>query len=70
MAEEVFYQGKPGQIELEDLLSQRQQFTPAMERESEQMQAIRNLATYGRPASGTDVSPFAYPDQTLFGSTA
>ena len=33
-------------------MAQWQQFIPAMERESEQMQAIRNLATYARPTSG------------------
>ncbi|MDX2239227.1 MAG: AAA family ATPase [Leptolyngbyaceae cyanobacterium bins.302] len=65
-AEEAFYKGKPGQIELEDLLEQRQQFTPAMERESEQMQAIRNQATYARPASGSDRSRFAHTYRELF----
>jgi hypothetical protein len=65
-AEEAFFKGKPGQIELENLLEQRQQFTPAMERESEQMQAIRNLATYARPASGSDRSRFAYIHRELF----
>ncbi len=73
-AEEAFYQGRAGQIELEDLLGQRQQFTPAMERESEQMQAIRNQATYARPASGgihevslkENRSRFAYVHQELF----
>ena len=65
-AEEAFYRDKPGQIELEDLLAQRQQFTPAMEREAEQMQAIRNLATYARPASGDDRSRFAYVCRELF----
>ncbi|MBW4581987.1 MAG: AAA family ATPase [Tildeniella nuda ZEHNDER 1965/U140] len=65
-AEEAFYKGKPGQIELEALLAQRQQFTPAMERESEQMQAIRNQATYARPASGGDRSRFAYVPRELF----
>jgi len=65
-AEEAFYKRKPGQIELEALLAQRQQFTPAMERESEQMQAIRNLATYARPASGGDRSRFAYIYRELF----
>jgi hypothetical protein len=49
-AEEAFYKGKPGQIELEDLLEPRQQFTQAMERESEQMKAIRNQETYKRPS--------------------
>ena len=65
-AEEAFYQGKPGKIEPEDLLAQRQQLTPAMERESEQMQAIRNQATYARPASGGDRSRFAYVHRELF----
>ena len=65
-AEEAFYQGRPGQIEWEALLGQRQQFTPAMERESEQMQAIRNQATYARPASGGDRSKFAYVHRELF----
>jgi hypothetical protein len=65
-AEEAFYKGKPGQIEVEDLLGQRQRFTPAMERESEQMQAIRNQATYARPASGSDRSRFAYVHRELF----
>lgn len=41
-AEEASYQSRPRQVEVEDLLAQRQQFTPEMERESEQMQAIRN----------------------------
>jgi hypothetical protein len=65
-AEESFYKGRPGQIELEDLLGQRQQFTPAMERESEQMQAIRNQSTYARSASGVDQSRFAYIHRELF----
>ncbi|MBW4474596.1 MAG: AAA family ATPase [Stenomitos rutilans HA7619-LM2] len=65
-AEEAFYQGRPGQIELEALLAHRQQFTPAMERESEQMQAIRNRATYARPASGGDRSRYAYSYRELF----
>ncbi len=65
-AEEAFYQGRAGEIKLEDLLGQRQQFTPAMERESEQMQAIRNQASYARPASGGDRSKFAYIHRELF----
>ncbi len=54
------------QIKLEDFLEQRQQFTPAMERESEQMQASRNQATYARPASGGDRSRFKYVHRELF----
>ena len=73
-----FFQGRLGQIEREDLLAQWQQFkfTPAMERESEQMQAIRNLVTYARPASGSvhevslkeNRSRFAYVYWELFKS--
>lgn len=65
-AERAFAQAKPGQIEFEDLLKQRQEFTPAMERESEQMQAIRNQAIYAQPVSSEDVSRFAYQYQELF----
>ncbi|QLE52831.1 AAA family ATPase (plasmid) [Nostoc sp. C057] len=66
-AEEAFYQGRAGEIEFEDLLKQRQEFTPAMERESEQIQAIRNQAIYAKPVASLDVSPFAYQHQELFG---
>ncbi|MCV3217088.1 AAA family ATPase [Plectonema radiosum NIES-515] len=66
-AEEAFYQGKPGEIEFEDLLKQRQEFTPAMERESEQIQAIRNQAIYAKPVASQDVSRFAYQHRELFG---
>lgn len=65
-AERAFAQGKPGQIEFEDLLQQRSHFTPAMERESEQMQAIRNQAIYAQPVSSEDVSRFAYQHRELF----
>jgi len=41
-------------------------FTQAMERESEQMQAIRNQASYARPASGGDRSKFSYVHRELF----
>ncbi len=66
-AEEAFYQGRPGEIEFEDLLKQRQEFTPAMERESEQIQAIRNQAIYAKPVASQDVSRFAYQHRELFG---
>lgn len=66
-AEEAFYQGRPGEIEFEDLLKQRQEFTPAMERESEQIQAIRNQAIYAKPVASLDVSRFAYQHRELFG---
>lgn len=66
-AEEAFYQGRPGEIEFEDLLKQRQEFTPGMERESEQIQAIRNQAIYAKPVASLDVSRFAYQHRELFG---
>lgn len=66
-AESAFYQGRPGEIEFEDLLKQRQEFTPAMERESEQIQAIRNQAIYAKPVASLDVSRFAYQHRELFG---
>ncbi|TVP59640.1 MAG: AAA family ATPase [Nodularia sp. (in: Bacteria)] len=65
-AEAAFYQGRPGQVEFEDLLQQRQEFTPAMERESEQIQAIRNQAIYAQPVASQDVSRFAAQHQELF----
>ena len=37
-----------------------------MERESEQMQAIRNQAIYAQPVSSEDISPFAYQHRELF----
>jgi len=66
-AESAFYQGRPEEIEFEDLLKQRQEFTPAMERESEQIQAIRNQAIYAKPVASQDVSRFAYQHRELFG---
>ncbi len=50
-----------------DLLAQRFQFTPSLIRDEEQILAIRNRATYARPASGSDQSRFAIPPQELFG---
>ena len=59
-AESAFYQDRSEQIEFEDLLKHRQEFTLAMERESEQIQAIRNQAIYAKPGACQDVSQFAY----------
>ncbi|MEH2286982.1 hypothetical protein [Nostoc sp.] len=49
------------------MLKQRQEFTPAMERESEQIQAIRNQAIYAKSVVSLDVSRFAYQHRELFG---
>jgi hypothetical protein len=37
-----------------------------MERESEQMQAIRNQAIYAQPVASEDFSRFVYQHQKLF----
>lgn len=65
-AEEAFYQERPGEITLEDLLYQRQQFTPTMVREEEQLLAIRKRATNARPASSPDQSKWKVPPAELF----
>lgn len=73
-AEEIYYRNRlQGQqpdelkVTLNDLRHQRYQFTPSMLRDEEQILAIRNQATYARPASGVDQSRFAIPLQELFG---
>jgi SpoVK/Ycf46/Vps4 family AAA+-type ATPase len=68
-AQEAFYQGRPAQIQLDDLLEQRRRFVPAMVREANQMYEIRNNATYARPAAGPDHSRFARPQQSLYQSS-
>jgi hypothetical protein len=66
-AESAFCSGRPGQVTLEDLLKERSLFTPATIRESEAILAIRNRATYARPAASADTSRWAIPPQELFG---
>ena len=65
-AEEAFFQNRPGQITLADLLYQRQQFTPAMVREEEQLLAIRKRAHNARPASSPDTSKWQTQPAELF----
>jgi hypothetical protein len=50
----------------EEMLEQRSQFTPSLEREEGAILEIRNKATFAKPASGADVSVFARPQQELF----
>jgi hypothetical protein len=73
-AERIFHRHKskgeiPTTLEIRpiDLIEQRKLFTPAMVRDEEQIWAIRNNATYARPATGKDKSRFAEPPQELFG---
>jgi hypothetical protein len=65
-AEEAFCQGRPGHITVQDLLHQRQLFTPAMVREEDQLLAIRKRATYARPASSQDTSKWRTAPSELF----
>ena len=65
-AEEAFYQGRPGQLTVEDLIYQRRQFTPTMVREEEQLLAIRKRATNARPASSPDQSKWRVPPAEMF----
>lgn len=65
-AERNFCQGKPGEITLEDLQYQRTQFVLLSETYTEDIQHIRNYATYAQPASSKDNSEFAITTQNLF----
>ena len=65
-AQEVFYQGRPGICAIADLLEQRSLIVPAMIREEEAILAIRNRASFARPAASCDRSQWAQPEQRLF----
>ena len=65
-AQEAFYLGRPGHCTLDDLLYQRSLMVPAMIREEEAILAIRNRASFARPAASPDTSQWAMPEQRLF----
>ncbi|MBR8839702.1 MAG: AAA family ATPase [Stigonema ocellatum SAG 48.90 = DSM 106950] len=65
-AEEAFYQGKPGKVDLQDLIKVRSLFTPSLIRDEDKILAIRNQAVFARPAAGSDQSRFAIPPAELF----
>ncbi|NJK76431.1 MAG: ATP-binding protein [Microcoleus sp. SU_5_6] len=65
-AERAYCEGRPGKIELADLRYQRTQFVLSSERSSEDIQGIRNKASFARPATGRDRSLFAAREQELF----
>jgi ATPase family associated with various cellular activities (AAA) len=56
-------------VTLDELLSERQQFTPAAAQKetSDQIVGILNRARYAKPAAGVDTSIFATAPQTLLG---
>lgn len=75
VAEECFYQqqqdgraDRPLEVSFDQLLAQRQAFTPALIRSEEPMLEIRNNATYAKPVSSPDTSKFARPKMELFGA--
>jgi hypothetical protein len=73
VAQDVYYRlhqegriGEPLAIAYEQLLDQRDAFTPALEREEGAILEIRNKATFAKPASGPDTSVFARAYGELF----
>ena len=74
VAEEAFYQNyldgrtdQPLSVQADQLLVQREQFTPLMVREEGPMLMIRNNATYAQPVCSPDSSRFALKRWELFG---
>ncbi len=65
-AERAYCEGRPGSIELAHLRYQRTQFVLSSERSSEDIQGIRNKASYARPTASSDTSRFAACEQELF----
>ena len=56
----------PSTITIEALIAQLEQFQMASVRDADELQAIRNTASYARPASSVDTSRFAQSSQELF----
>ncbi|MEG3886884.1 hypothetical protein QT971_22085, partial [Microcoleus sp. herbarium19] len=65
-AQRAYCEGRPGKIELAHLRYQRTQFVLSSERSSEDIQGIRNKASYARPTASSDTSRFAACEQELF----
>ena len=65
-AESAFYQGKPGKVDVLDLIKVRSSFTPSLIRDEDKILAIRNQAVFARPAAGPDQSRFAILPAELF----
>lgn len=66
VAQRAFVEGRPGEVNVEDLLYQRSKFVLSSERNSEQILAIRNKASFAKPSSSPDSSIFARKNVTLF----
>jgi len=78
-AEEAFYRhtkcyqpeevsGKALDVTVRDFIEQRYLFTPSTIRDEDKIIDIRNKATYARPATSPDRSPWAREPQPLFGT--
>lgn len=65
-AESAFYQGKPGKVDVLDLIKVRSSFTPSLIRDEDKILAIRNQAVFARPAASPDQSRFAILPAELF----
>ena len=58
----AFCEGRPGRIEIADLLAERETVNPLALREADKIAAMRRHARQvGLPASAPDTSPFAHP---------
>ena len=80
-ASEIFYQNcqtldnqslanQPLTVTLGDLLLQRYSFTPSMIRDEDAIVAIRNQASFARPAADSDKSKWARKKTSLFASSS
>lgn len=64
--EEAFSQGKPGKVDLLDLIKMRSSFTPSLIRNEDKILEISNQAVFARPAASPDKSRFAILPAELF----
>lgn len=58
--------GLPLQVSVEQIIEERFSFTPSLEREEDAILEIRNKASFAKPASSFDRSPFAREMSALF----
>ena len=66
VAIEAFYQGRGGKIAFDELLEARSRFTPASERDVDQLAKIRNRRDLAEAASSPDTSKWKLVEDDLF----
>lgn len=67
-ARKLFHEGRQMQLELQELLQQREAITPLYVRDPDRVLAIENEARYvAQPASSEDTSVYAPPIQSFWG---